>query len=152
MKIRRESVQTRSEIGSRRREALRHTRAVCRRAERRDCPSQPRIRACSRSSMNHAGSVEARDKHVCDSCRPKPSLFVPQLEAIPPSHNHEISGACIGIAAPLLHAANLSTRVIFRFRSIGNTYSHGIAKRVTPLRRCESIRSLNRRLGTALPV
>jgi hypothetical protein len=33
MKVRRESVQTRSETGTRRREALRHTRAVCRRAE-----------------------------------------------------------------------------------------------------------------------
>jgi len=55
MKVRRESVQTRSETGTRRREDLRHTRAVCRRAERQDCPSQPRIRACSRSVMNHAG-------------------------------------------------------------------------------------------------
>jgi len=51
MKVRRESAQTRSETGTRRRKALRHTRAVCRRAERRDCPSQPRIRACSRSFM-----------------------------------------------------------------------------------------------------
>jgi hypothetical protein len=56
MKVRRESVQTRSETGTRRREALRHTRAVCRRAERRDCQSQLRIRACSRSVMNNAGS------------------------------------------------------------------------------------------------
>jgi hypothetical protein len=56
MKVRRESVQTRSETGTQSREALRHTRAVCRRAERRDCPSQLRIRACSRSFMNHAGS------------------------------------------------------------------------------------------------
>jgi len=51
MKVRRESVQMRSETGTRRREALRHTRAVCPRAERRDCLSQPRIRACSRSFM-----------------------------------------------------------------------------------------------------
>jgi hypothetical protein len=102
--------------------------------------------------MNHAGSVEARDGHFTDSFRAKPSLFVPQLEVISPSHTHEISGARIGIAAPFLHAENLATRLIFCFRSIGNTYSHGIAKRVTPLRRCESIRSLNRRLGTALPV
>jgi hypothetical protein len=55
MKVRGESVQTRSETGTRRREALRHTRAVCRRAERRDCPSQPCIHACSRSFMNNAG-------------------------------------------------------------------------------------------------
>ena len=48
MKIRRESVQTLSETGTWRREALRHARAVCRRAERRACPSQPRIRACSK--------------------------------------------------------------------------------------------------------
>ena len=54
MKVRRESVQTRSETGTWRREALRHTRAECRRAERRDCPSQPRIRAYSRSFMNNA--------------------------------------------------------------------------------------------------
>jgi len=47
MTIRRESVQTRSETGTRRCETLRHTRAVRRGAERRDCPSQPRIRACS---------------------------------------------------------------------------------------------------------
>ncbi len=45
------------ETGARRREALRHIRAVCRRAERRDCPSQPRIRACSRSIMNNAGWI-----------------------------------------------------------------------------------------------
>jgi len=51
MKVRRESVQMRSEMGTRKREALRHTRAVCLRASRRDCPSQPRIRACSRSFM-----------------------------------------------------------------------------------------------------
>jgi hypothetical protein len=38
MKVRRESVRTRSETGIRRREDLRHTRAVCRRADRRDCP------------------------------------------------------------------------------------------------------------------
>src|SRR5713101_3643298 len=55
MKVRRESVQTRSETDTRRREALRHTRAVCRRAERQDCPSQLRIQACSRSFMNIAG-------------------------------------------------------------------------------------------------
>ena len=55
MKVRCESVQTRSETGTRSREVRRHTRAVCRRAERRDCPSQPRIRACSRSFMNNAG-------------------------------------------------------------------------------------------------
>src|SRR5207247_8002742 len=55
MNVRRESVQTRSETGTKRREALRHTRAVCRRAKRRDCPSQPRIRAYSRSFMNNAG-------------------------------------------------------------------------------------------------
>jgi len=55
MKVRRERVQTRRETGTRRREALKHTRAVCRRAERRDCPSQPRIRACSRSFMKDAG-------------------------------------------------------------------------------------------------
>jgi hypothetical protein len=60
MKVRRESVQTRSETGTRKREALRHTRAVCRRAERRDCPSQPRIHACSRSFMNNAGSSDVR--------------------------------------------------------------------------------------------
>ena len=57
MKIRRESVQTQSETGTRWREALRHTRAVCRRAERRDCLSQPRIRACSRNFMNNAGKM-----------------------------------------------------------------------------------------------
>jgi len=51
MKVRGESVQTRRETDTWRREALRHTRAVCRRAERRDCPSQPRIRACSRNFM-----------------------------------------------------------------------------------------------------
>jgi len=51
MKVRRESAQTRSETGTRRHEALRHTLAVCRRAEGRDCPSQPRIRGCSRSFM-----------------------------------------------------------------------------------------------------
>ena len=96
--------------------------------------------------------VEARDRHFSNSFRPKPSLFVPQLGAISPSHIHEISGACIGIVAPSLYASSLFTRLIFYFRSIGNTYSHGIAKRVTPLRRCESIRSLNRRLRTALPV
>ena len=39
MKVRRESIQTRSEMSPRSREALRHTRAVCRRAERRDCLS-----------------------------------------------------------------------------------------------------------------
>jgi len=39
MTVRRESVQTRSETGTRRYEALRHTRAVCRWAERWDCPS-----------------------------------------------------------------------------------------------------------------
>jgi len=55
MKVRCESVQTRSVTGTRRHEALRHTRAVCRRTERRDCPSQPRIRAWSRSFMNNAG-------------------------------------------------------------------------------------------------
>ena len=60
MKVRRESVWTRSETGTRSREALRHTRAVCRRAERRDCPSQPRIHACSRSFMNNAGSSDVR--------------------------------------------------------------------------------------------
>jgi hypothetical protein len=60
MKVRCESVQTRSETGTRSREALRHTRAVCRRAERRDCPSQPRIHACSRSFMNNAGSSDVR--------------------------------------------------------------------------------------------
>ena len=37
MKVRSESVQTRSETDARRREAVRHTHAVCRRAERRDC-------------------------------------------------------------------------------------------------------------------
>jgi len=51
MKVRRESVQTCGETGTRSREALRHTRAVCRRAERRDCSAQPRIYACSRSFM-----------------------------------------------------------------------------------------------------
>jgi hypothetical protein len=61
MKVRRESVQTRSETGTRRREVLRHTRAVCRRAERRDCPSQPRIHACSRNSMNNAGQGNVDD-------------------------------------------------------------------------------------------
>ena len=60
MKVRRESVQTRNETSTRRREALKHTRAVCRRAERRDSPSQPRIRACSRSFMNNAGSSGVR--------------------------------------------------------------------------------------------
>ena len=55
MKVRRESAQTRGETDTRRREALRHTHVVCRRAEWRDCPSQPRIRACSRSLMNIAG-------------------------------------------------------------------------------------------------
>ena len=55
VKVRRESVQTQSETGTRRRETLRHTRAVYRRAERRDCPSQPHIRTCSRSLMNNAG-------------------------------------------------------------------------------------------------
>ena len=55
MKVRCESVRTRSETGTRSREVRRHTRAVCRRAERRDCQSQPRIRACSRSFMNNAG-------------------------------------------------------------------------------------------------
>ena len=60
MKVRRASVQTRSETGTRRYEALRHTRAVCRRAERRDCPPQPRIRACSRSFMNNAGQRRRR--------------------------------------------------------------------------------------------
>ena len=58
--VRRESVQTRCETGTRRREALRHTRAVCRRAERRDCPSQPRIHACNRSFMNNAGWIQRR--------------------------------------------------------------------------------------------
>jgi hypothetical protein len=33
----------------------RRREAVCRRAERRDCPSQPRIRARSRNFMNIAG-------------------------------------------------------------------------------------------------
>jgi hypothetical protein len=37
--VRRESVETRSEMGTRSREVLRHTRAVCRRTERRDCLS-----------------------------------------------------------------------------------------------------------------
>jgi len=60
MKVRRESVWTRSETSTRTHEALRHTRAVCRRAERRDCPSQPRIHACSRSFMNNAGSSDVR--------------------------------------------------------------------------------------------
>ena len=55
MKVRRESVQTQSETGTRSREGLRHTRAVCRRAEWRDCPLEPRIRACSRRFMNNAG-------------------------------------------------------------------------------------------------
>jgi hypothetical protein len=60
MKVRRESVQTRSETSTRRREALKHARAVCRGAERRNSPSQPRIRACSRSFMNNAGSSGVR--------------------------------------------------------------------------------------------
>jgi hypothetical protein len=57
MKVRCESVQTQREAGTRRREVLRHTRAVCRRAEWRDCPSQPRIRAYSRNFMNNAAKV-----------------------------------------------------------------------------------------------
>ena len=44
-----------SETGTRNREPLKHTRAVCRRAERRDCPSQPRIHACSSSFVNNVG-------------------------------------------------------------------------------------------------
>ena len=55
MKVRRESVQARSEMGTRSCEALRHIRAVCRRAERRAFQSQPCIRACSRSLMSIAG-------------------------------------------------------------------------------------------------
>ena len=55
MKVRCESMQTRRETGARRRKALRHTRTVCRSAERRDCLSQQRIRACSRRFMNNAG-------------------------------------------------------------------------------------------------
>ena len=55
MTVRSESVRTHGKTGTRKREALRHTRAVCRRAERRDCPSQSRIRACSRNVMNNAG-------------------------------------------------------------------------------------------------
>src|SRR3989442_12449055 len=47
------------ETGTRKREALRHTRAVCRRAERRGCPSHPRIRACSRRLRNNAGLVSS---------------------------------------------------------------------------------------------
>src|SRR5262245_3578713 len=60
MKVRRESLQTRSETGTRRREALRHTHAVCRRTERRDCSSQPCLRVCSRKFMNHAGQLSVR--------------------------------------------------------------------------------------------
>ena len=54
-KVRHERVRTRSEMGFLRREALGHTRAVRQRAERRDSPLQPRIRACSRRFMNTAG-------------------------------------------------------------------------------------------------
>ena len=63
MKVRCERVQTRRETGTRSRKGLKHTRAVCRRAERRDCLPQPRIRACSSRLMNHAGSV----REVCGS-------------------------------------------------------------------------------------
>ncbi len=69
------------ETGTRRREALRHTRAVCRRAEWRDCPSQPRIRACSRSVMNNAGWVSPRKtsrdtKIALESLRKRGCLFM----------------------------------------------------------------------------
>ena len=46
---------SRSSDGDRHQEEGCQSPAVCRRAERRDCPSQPRIRACSRSFMNNAG-------------------------------------------------------------------------------------------------
>ena len=49
MKVHRENVQTRNETGTRSCEVLRRTRAICRRAERRDCLLQPRIRACNRN-------------------------------------------------------------------------------------------------------
>jgi len=52
MTIRRESAQSPGATGSQSREGLRHTRSVYRRAERRDFPSQPRIRAYIRSFMN----------------------------------------------------------------------------------------------------
>jgi len=56
MKVRRQSVQTRSETGTwrpvdRHREEECQSPTVCRGTEGRDCPSQPRIRACSRSFM-----------------------------------------------------------------------------------------------------
>jgi len=38
MRILRDSVQTRSKTGTRRREVLKHTRALCRTTERRGCP------------------------------------------------------------------------------------------------------------------
>jgi hypothetical protein len=53
-------------------------------------------------------------------------------------------GACVEIVPPCLRASNLLQHFIFRSRSIGEVPSHGNANRVTPLRRCESIRSLDR--------
>ena len=44
-----------SSDGDRRQKEGRQSPTVCRRAERRDCPSQPRIRACSRNVMNNTG-------------------------------------------------------------------------------------------------
>ena len=45
MKVRRELMQTRSETGTQRREPLRHTRAVCRRAEHGETARHSRISA-----------------------------------------------------------------------------------------------------------
>jgi hypothetical protein len=82
MKVRREGVQTRSEAGTQRRKAPRHTLAVCRRVERRDCPSQSRIRAYCRSCMNNTGHLmvlrEARSMR--DASIPSRSFrFRPQI-------------------------------------------------------------------------
>jgi hypothetical protein len=54
---------SRSSDGGRHQEEGCQPPPVCRRAERRDCPSQPRIHACSRSFVNNAGKEPDAGRH-----------------------------------------------------------------------------------------